>query len=107
MKCYYDQTHCHFLDYFNDPIMDDAVIYIDNIPLQYNKIEGRYTEFIGNPIGTGKRDHEFLIVQRRNRPNISSDLINFGLHITKNIVVILYKYQLQIPLTHHNSHIML
>ena len=19
MKCYYDHTHCHFLDYFNDP----------------------------------------------------------------------------------------
>ena len=48
MKCYYDHTHCLFLDYFSDPIPDDAVVYTAVIPFQYNKVEGRYTEFIGN-----------------------------------------------------------
>ena len=52
MKCYYHHTlHC-FLDYLNDPIPDAAVIYISYIPFQYNKIESRYTAFIGNPTGT-------------------------------------------------------
>ena len=48
MKCYYSHTHCQFLDYFKDPIPDDAVIFTGDIPFQYNKIEGRYTKFIGN-----------------------------------------------------------
>ena len=70
MKCYYYHTHCHFLDYFNDPISDDAVIYTGEILFKDTKIEDSYTEFIGNPIGTGfiavKRDHEFLLSQRSN-----------------------------------------
>ena len=86
MKCYYNHTHCHFLDYFNDPILDDAVIYAGDIPFQYNKVEGRYTEFIGSPKGTAfiavKRDHKFLIIQVRNKPNMSSESINFGPHNT-------------------------
>ena len=32
IKCYYDCMHHHFLDYFNDPILDDAVIYAGDIP---------------------------------------------------------------------------
>ena len=32
MKCYYDHTHGCFLDYFNNPILDDAVIYTGSIP---------------------------------------------------------------------------
>ena len=47
MKCYYDCTHGCFLDYLNDPILDGAVIYVGDIPFQYNKAEVRYTEFIG------------------------------------------------------------
>ena len=35
MKCCYDHTYCHFLDHFNDPILDDAVIYADDTPFQY------------------------------------------------------------------------
>ena len=77
MKCYYKHTCCHFLNYFKDPIPDDAVINIGNISFQHNKIEGGLTEFIGNPIGTVfiavKRDHDFLISQGRNKPNMSSD----------------------------------
>ena len=83
MKCYYLHTHCCFLDYFNDSIPDDAVIYASDIPFQYNKIEGRHTKFIGNPIGrvfiVAKRDHKFLLGQRSNKIYISSNSINFGL----------------------------
>ena len=68
------------------PIPGDSVIYASNIPFQYSKIEGRHTEFIGNLIGTVymavKRYHEFLIRQGRNKPNMSSDSINFGPHNT-------------------------
>ena len=70
MKYYYHHTHCNFLDYFNDPIPTDEVIYTSHIHFQYNKIEGTYPEFIGNPIGTVfiavKRDHTFLLIQRSN-----------------------------------------
>ena len=56
--------------------------------LQYNKIRGRYIEFIGNPIGsvfiTVKRDHKFQISQGRNKPDMSSDSINFGPYNTNN-----------------------
>ena len=88
MKCYYHHTQCHFLDYFNDPILDDAVFYTSDIPFQYNKIEGGYTEFIGNLIGTvfiaTKKDHEFLLSQRSKKPTLSSNSINFGpLNINK------------------------
>ena len=38
MKCYYDCTHGCFLNYFNDPILDDAVIYSGDIPFQCNKV---------------------------------------------------------------------
>ena len=41
MKCIYQFTQHHFFNYFNDPILDDAVIYTGNIPFQYNKIEGQ------------------------------------------------------------------
>ena len=72
MKCYYHHTHYCFLDYFNDPILDDAVIYASNLPFQYNGTEGRCIEFTGNPMGRifviAKRDHEFLLCQRSNTP---------------------------------------
>ena len=95
MKWYYNHKHCHFLGYSNDPIPDDAVIFAGNISFQYNKIEGRYTEFIGNPIGfsfySSKSDHKLLIIQGRNKPNMSSNLINFDDITLTKIVVILYK----------------
>ena len=33
MKCYYNHTHHHFLDYFNKPISGDTEIYAGDIPL--------------------------------------------------------------------------
>ena len=95
MKCYYDCTHCCFLELLNDPIPDDAVIYTSYIPLQYNKIEGRYTEFTGNPVGSVfiaiKRYHEFLI--SRVEINLICPVIQLilGCKILTKIVVILYK----------------
>ena len=90
MKCYFHCKQYHFLDYFDDPIPDDSVIYISDIPLQCNESEGRYTEFVGNPTCTifvaAKRDHKFLSSQRSNTPSISSNLNNFGqLNITKTV----------------------
>ena len=52
MKCYYHCKQNCLLDCFDDPIPDDTVIYMSDIPFQYNKREARYTEFIGNPTGT-------------------------------------------------------
>ena len=63
MKCYFHQKQNCFFDYFDDPVQDVVVNYACDIPFQYNKREGRYTEFIGNPTGiifvATKRDHEF------------------------------------------------
>ena len=46
------------------------------------KKESRYTEFIGNPIGTGftaaKGDHKFLLNQISNKIYMSSTSFNFG-----------------------------
>ena len=49
----------------------------------------RYTEFIGNPTGTifvaTNREHKFLLHQRSNTPNMSSNLSNFRqLNVTEN-----------------------
>ena len=51
-KCYLHHEQNCFLEYFDDPVPDDAVIYMTDVPFQYNEGEGRYTEFKGNPIGT-------------------------------------------------------
>ena len=69
MKCYYHHKHHQFLDYFNNPIPDDAVIYENYIPFQYSEREGRYIEFIGNPTGAifvaAKRDHKLFIKSKK------------------------------------------
>ena len=52
MKCYFHGEQNCFLNYFDDPILDDAGIYMSEIPFQSNKREVRYTEFMGNPTGT-------------------------------------------------------
>ena len=88
MKCYFHCEHNHFLGYIEDPIMDDAVIYMSDIPFHYNRREGRYIEFIGNPTGTifiaTKRDHDFLLSQS-NALNVSSNLNNFRqLNVTES-----------------------
>ena len=95
MKYYDSNKHCCFLDYFNDPILDDAVIYVGDIPFQNNKMEGRYTDFIGNLIGTvfvaAKRDHEFLVSQGKNKLNMSSIQLTSGHIVLMKTIVILYK----------------
>ena len=82
MKFYlYHHKQNHFLDYSDDSTLDHAVIYTSDISFQYNEKEGRYIEFIGNPTGTifvaTKRDHEFVLNQRRNTHNISNNSNNF------------------------------
>ena len=88
MKCYfYCKQNC-FLDYFDDPILDVAVIYMSDISFQYSERGCKYTKFIGTPKSTifvaNKRDHEFLLCKRSNTSNMSCNPNNFGqLSITK------------------------
>ena len=35
MKCYFHHEQNCFLDYFDDPLPDDAVIYVSDVPFQY------------------------------------------------------------------------
>ena len=59
--CSNHQCNC-FIDYFDDPIPDLAVIYTGDIPFQDNEKEGMHTTFLGNPTGniflSASRDHE-------------------------------------------------
>ena len=45
MHYFHHQQNC-FLDYFNDPVPGDAVIYVGNIPFWYSEREGTYTELL-------------------------------------------------------------
>ena len=89
MKCHYHHKQKFFLDYFDNPIPDDAVIYVNDITFQCNEKEGRCAEFIGNLTGTifvaTERDHGFLLSQKSNAPYITSNSSNFGqLCVTEN-----------------------
>ena len=68
MKCYFHCKQNCFRDYFDDQVPDGAVIYMSDVPFQYNEREGRCTEFVGNPKGTtfaaANRDQEILLGQR-------------------------------------------
>ena len=81
VKCYFHHEHNCFLDYLKDQVLDDTVIYMSDVPFQYNKIESRYTGFIGNLTGTTllatKRDQEILLGQRNNTSNMSGNSNNF------------------------------
>ena len=60
---------------------DGAIIYASDVPFQYNERHGRYTEFVANPKGinfvVAWKDHEILLHQRSNAPNMSINLNNF------------------------------
>ena len=51
MKCYFHYKQNCLLYYFDDPVPDDAVIYMSDVPFQDNEREGMYTEFIDNSTG--------------------------------------------------------
>ena len=78
MKCDFHHQQTCFLDHFDDPVLDGAVIYTNDFPFQYNKREGSY---VGSPTDiffvAATRDHEFLLSQRSIVLNISSNLNNF------------------------------
>ena len=52
-----------------------------DVPFQYSKREDRYTEFVGNSTDiifvVAKRDQEFVLGQRCNASNVSSNSTNF------------------------------
>ena len=74
MRCYFHYQHNCFIDYFNDPALDDAVIYAGDVPLQYDEQEGTHRDFIGHPAGyvflAAIGDHKFLL---RHRSTMSHD----------------------------------
>ena len=45
MRCYFHCECSHFIDYFDDPVLDDMVIYAGDVPFWYNEHEGIYTSF--------------------------------------------------------------
>ena len=51
MKCYFLYKQNCFLDYFKDPVLEGAVIYMGDIVFQYNEQEGKCTQFLGNLTG--------------------------------------------------------
>ena len=83
MKCYFHYEQNHFLDYFEDPGPDDAVIYMSDVLFQYNKREGRYTEFVGNP--------KVISLQVL---NVLSRAVQASMHFAKLLWICLGVYQL-------------
>ena len=74
MQCSFHHLWNHFIDYFDNPVLDGAVIYTGIVPFQYNDQVGMYIEFSGNPAGNiflaSSRDHEFLLSRKGNMSHI-------------------------------------
>ena len=74
MQCSFHHLWNYFIDYSDNPVPDGAVIYAGNVPFQYNEQEEMYREFLGNPTGNiclaTSRNHEFLLSDKGNMPNI-------------------------------------
>ena len=68
IRCYFHSQQNHFLNYFHNPALDGAVIYVGDIPLWYSGKVGTYTEVLDNPTGNvflaAGRDHKFLLSYR-------------------------------------------
>ena len=79
MQCYFHHLQNCFIDYFDDPILDDPVIYAGDVPFQYKEQESMYTVFLGNPTGNDflatSRDHKLLLSPKGNASNISNNSI--------------------------------
>ena len=75
---YYKQN-C-VLNYFEDPVPNGTVIYMDDVPFQYKERQDKYTEFLGNPTSmifvADKRHHELLLNQISNASNMSNNSNN-------------------------------
>ena len=63
MRCYFHYQCNHFIDCFDNPVPQDAVIYAGIVPFQHEQ-EGKYTKFFGHPTGyiflAASRDQKFL-----------------------------------------------
>ena len=66
-KCHFHHEQNCFLDYIKDPVLDCAVIFIGDVPFQYNE-RGASIQFVGNPTGiifvATNRNHEYLLIKR-------------------------------------------
>ena len=113
MRCYFHSQQNCFLDYFDDPVMDGAVIYVDDIPFQYSEKEGMYTAVLHNPTGnvflTTSRDHELLLCYRATALHISAESWRSSHNYVKNLsssITTVCHFHLPIPVTHYIQHIM-
>ena len=75
--CYFHRQQNHFLDYFDDPVLEGVVIYVGVIPFQYTEKDGTYTEVLDKPRGkvflATKTDHKFLLSYRNTVLHTSSE----------------------------------
>ena len=98
-----------FIDYFNDPVTDGAVIYVGDIPFWYNEQEGMYTEILGNLTGNvflvESRSHDFLLSHRGNALHASQSFAESRKsndNMLKSLVpsqLFMHGYHLQTPVT--------
>ena len=95
--CYLHHEQNHFLDYFEQAVLDGVIIYACDVPFQYNPWEGKYTEFLANP----NRDHEFLVSQK----GIPSNILNSSNNVRK-LNHMENSSNLKIPVIHHIQNIM-
>ena len=81
MKSYFHHKQNHFFDYFKDPVPNGVVIYMGDVPFEYNERDSKYTDVLGSPTGIifvgDKMDHNFFLNQISNVSNVSSNLNNF------------------------------
>ena len=97
MRCYFHHQYNCFIDFFDDHVPDNTVLFAGYIPFQYNEQESIYTEFLGNPTGNiflaASIDHGFLLSHNLNSESSVT---------SKSLVpaqLLIHKYHLQIPVT--------
>lgn len=49
MSGYFHCLQNHLIDFFDNPVLDGAVIFGGDVQFQYKEQEGMYTKFLGNP----------------------------------------------------------
>ena len=88
MRCYFHSQQNCFLDYFNDPVLDGAVIHVGDIPFWYGEKEGMETEVLDIPTGSiflaTSRDHDFLLSHRNTSLHTPTESRKFSYSCIEN-----------------------
>ena len=67
MGCYFHHLQNCFIDYFDDLVPDEAVIYASDVPFKYNEQESTYTEYV---FLATSRDHKFMLSHEGKASNV-------------------------------------